>query len=80
MLDVEDPPPLSLRRQIAIYEGARALIGAITPHFDEVAKVNPSPTLISFLSFQDSSLLTGREASLSRWVILSVLITTAMAS
>ena len=34
-----DPPPPSVRRQVAIYEAARALIGTITPYYDEVAKV-----------------------------------------
>lgn len=48
LADADEAPPLSLRRQIAVYEGARALIGSITPHFDEVAKVRASS------SFPDS--------------------------
>lgn len=40
-----EPPPHSVRRQVAIYEAARALIGAITPYFDEVSKVGCSPAL-----------------------------------
>ena len=31
-------PPL-LRRSIAVYEAARCLIGYITPHYDEISKV-----------------------------------------
>jgi hypothetical protein len=31
--------PAQLRRNIAVYEAARSLLGYITPDFDEVAKV-----------------------------------------
>jgi len=31
-------PPL-MRRSIAVYEAARCLIGYITPHYDEISKV-----------------------------------------
>ena len=34
-------PPL-LRRSIAVYEAARCLIGYITPHYDEISKVQLS--------------------------------------
>ena len=32
-----------MRRGIAVYEAARALMGAITPFYDEVAKVTSRP-------------------------------------
>jgi hypothetical protein len=35
----EAPPPPNVRRPIAIYQAARAIIGAITPYYDEVSKV-----------------------------------------
>ena len=34
--------PAQLRRNIAVYEAARSLLGYITPDFDEVAKVRPA--------------------------------------
>ena len=34
-----DQAPPGVRQSIAVYEAARALIGAITPHFDEIGKV-----------------------------------------
>lgn len=34
-------PPL-MRRSIAVYEAARCLIGYITPHYDEISKVQLS--------------------------------------
>lgn len=34
-------PPL-MRRSIAVYEAARCLIGYITPHYDEISKVQVS--------------------------------------
>lgn len=39
MYEDEEVPP-SLRRCVALYEAARALIGTITPHYDEIAKVS----------------------------------------
>ncbi len=33
--------PPQLRRNIAVYEAARALLGYITPDFDEISKVPP---------------------------------------
>lgn len=35
----DEHAPAALRRSVALYEAARALIGVITPHYDEVAKV-----------------------------------------
>lgn len=32
--------PAQLRRNIAVYEAARALLGYITPDFDEISKVS----------------------------------------
>lgn len=35
----EDRVPPVIRRQVAVYEASRALIGYITPYFDEISKV-----------------------------------------
>ncbi len=37
-MDVDAIPP-PMRRTIAVYEAARALIGYITPDFDEIQRV-----------------------------------------
>lgn len=39
----EDIVPPLLRRSIAVYEAARALIGYITPYYDDVSKVWLAP-------------------------------------
>ena len=39
----DDVVPPRMRRTIAIYEAARALLGYITPHFDEIQRVSVCP-------------------------------------
>ena len=37
----DDIVPPVLRKGIAVYEAARALMGLITPHYDEISKARP---------------------------------------
>ena len=42
LIDEDVVPPL-IRRQVAVYTAAKALIGAITPYYDEVSKITCCP-------------------------------------
>lgn len=37
----DDIVPPVMRKGIAVYEAARALMGLITPHYDEISKARP---------------------------------------
>ena len=39
----DDIVPPVMRKGIAVYEAARALMGLITPHYDEISKARPRP-------------------------------------
>ena len=52
-----------MRRGIAVYEAARALMGMITPFYDEVAKVNGRPVPVSSKLLGDAG-TTKRELDL----------------
>ena len=40
---LQDVIPPSMRRTIAVYESARALIGYVTPAYDEIQRVSVCP-------------------------------------